>query len=107
MERRGSIRYPLRLPVRIVAVGGEVVSIPAQTSNISCTGVLLRCGADFAEGQPVEYVIGLYSDYNLRLRGKGKIERTTKASQPSPDNSGPFTVALTLDTFEFIREAGG
>jgi hypothetical protein len=105
MERRGSIRYPLRLPVWIVAVGAEPVHIPAHTFNISCAGVLLECSQEFAVGQRIEYIIDLYSDNNLRLRCRGKAERSVKDTPSRPGEDGAYMVALTLETFEFVRRS--
>lgn len=103
MERRGSIRYPLRLPVWIVAVGGEPAHIQAHTFNMSCAGVLLQCPQDFAVGQKVEYVIDLYPDNNLRLRCRGRTERSVKDTPSVTGEDGAYMVAVTLEAFEFVR----
>ena len=104
VDRRGSIRYPLQLPVLIVAADGNLISLPAQTCNISSTGVLLHCSEELTAEQSVEYVINLYPDYNLRLRCKGRVERSARSSTPAAGLDETYTLALTLDTFEFVRQ---
>ena len=102
VDRRGSIRYPLRLPVLIVAADGNAMSLPAHTCNISLTGVLLRCSEELAVEQTVEFVIDLYPDCNLRLRCKGRVERNARVSTPLAGPGGAYALALTLETFEFV-----
>jgi len=107
VDRRASIRYPLRLPVLIVAAGGHSMSLTAHTCNISSTGVLLRCSEELAVEQTVEYVINLYPDYDLRLRCKGRVERSARVSTPPAPAGGAYALALTLETFEFARQGKG
>ncbi len=107
VDRRGFIRYPLRLPVLIVAADGNSMSLPAHTCNISSTGVLLRCSEELAVKQTVEYLINLYPDCNLRLRCKGRVGRSARVSTPSAGADEAYVLALTLETFEFIRQGKG
>jgi hypothetical protein len=103
MERRRGTRYPLRLRMCIVAVDNEAVSIPAYTANISRTGVLFQCLRDIDVGHDLEYLIDLYPDCSVQLRGKGKVVRWATAAA-IPRRNGAYFAAVTIDRFECVRD---
>ncbi len=105
MEQRKTKRFDLELPLAIIRAGAERVSLAGFTKNISSTGVLFTSGTAADLGGPIEYVIKLndVAPQPVSLRCVGKVVR----SEPMFGNGGnrlSFTIAATLERYEFVRE---
>jgi len=88
----------------ITAIDGAAVSIPAYTANISRTGILFQCARDIEVGHRLDYVIDLYPDCSVQLRGKGRVVRWAAAPSGEQPAVG-YLLAVTLEAFECIRSA--
>jgi hypothetical protein len=103
LERRKGERYPLRLHMHIVAADSETMSVPAYTANISRTGVLFQCHREFELGQELQYVIDLYPDCSVQLKGTGRVVRW--AATGPIEQLGSRLLAVTVERFECLRES--
>ncbi|MEJ5367483.1 MAG: PilZ domain-containing protein [Bryobacteraceae bacterium] len=97
-EKRRHRRYELRLPVEIIRIGDRYVSLPLQSRNISCKGILLEDPQGALEkGQLIEFVVFLPSiedGVQVRLHCKGTVLRRDRAR---------LSTAASLQRYDFER----
>ena len=98
-EQRRTVRFDLRLPVRIVRIGASWRSHNALTRNISSGGVLFKSDVDVPIGDDIEYVITLSvaGGSHVELLCFGKVVRLEK----SPSEG--YLIAVTVDRYQFVR----
>jgi hypothetical protein len=106
-EQRKSQRFDLRLPIEILRSGSASVGHVTETRNLSSGGVLFSCASQLPVGEPIEYTITLPTgkDPNgVKLHCVGTIIRLeTRPSRASQDKERVFSVAATLERYEFVR----
>ncbi len=102
MNNRRNQRFVLELPVSFTFPGPDRSAHSGVTRNISSTGVLFLADKVPDLGGAIEYVITLKNtcDDPLQLRCIGKVVRCEKARFDRG-----FTVAATLERYEFVRAA--
>lgn len=99
MELRASVRFPVRMQVRIdTAFGRE----EAETVNVSASGVLLSCSRVHHPGSPIEiemimpsHTMGTAQDVVVHCHG-----RVVRSYIKSPTN---VEVATVIDNYEIIH----
>jgi len=98
---RGSVRFPMQLPLRLLTTTGVVECV---TENLSAAGVLFEVEADLAEGSLVEFVLmmpaavlGTPRDVEVRCVGR-VVRRET-------DEKGRRLAAVSIDQYKL--ENGG
>ena len=106
-EQRRTKRFEIQLPLELVRAGSEPVSRAGETRNMSSGGVLFTSEAEMPVGDAIEYLVTLPSAMAgnpVRLRCMGKVIRNQGLqSVEQPAVRRPFTVAATLERYEFIR----
>jgi hypothetical protein len=95
---RGAVRFPIRLPMEVKALGAE---LSAETENISACGVVFHVNSAVEVGSSIEFriampasVLGTATD--VLVSGAGRIVRCS-------GESGNQTVAAVIDDYEFER----
>jgi len=105
-ERRRHRRFGLRLPLQVVRVGDQRVTIEAETENISSGGVLFRATGEFEIGTMVEYFVTLPPERagapSVRLHCVGKVVRVERVRAGTSEGRR-VGVAATLERYEFVR----
>src|SRR5437764_6431787 len=106
MEQRRTRRFQMELPLSITRTGAKHVALPGFTKNISSTGVLFTSGARPDLGGSIEYIItlNLQGPQRVNLRCMGKVLRAEDL-QTTGDERRFFTVAATLERYEFVRDS--
>jgi hypothetical protein len=86
----------------ITRTGAQRVALNARTQNISSAGVLFTAEREPDLGGAIEYIITLNREGTqpVNLRCVGKVLRAVRLAN-GPDS---FSVAATLERYEFIRE---
>lgn len=107
-EQRKSQRFELRLPIQLVRSGSSNLGHLTETRNLSSGGVLFSCESQLPVGEPIEYTITLPTgkDPNgVKLRCVGTIIRleTRPPHVLSQDRERTFSIAATLERYEFVR----
>jgi hypothetical protein len=101
MEQRRTRRFKLHLPLAITRSGAERVAMSGQTTNISSTGVLFTAGRGPELGGPIEYIITLHAEVNLRCIGKVLRSEPVRSEHEAVP---AYQIAATLERYEFVRE---
>ncbi len=100
-DQRKSKRFDLHLPIEIIRTGHELRSEFAQTRNMSSGGVLIQSLIPMQIGDLVEYRVTLPGDGDpVVLHCKGKVLRRNSAT-----DDGPAEFAVSLERYEFVRQA--
>jgi hypothetical protein len=107
-EQRKSQRFELRLPIQLLRSGSSTLGHFTETRNLSSGGVLFSCESQLPVGEPIEYTITLPTgkDPNgVKLHCVGTIIRleTRPPRMLSPDRERTFSIAATLERYEFVR----
>lgn len=99
MEQRKFRRFQLQLPVALTRAGTQRLSEAGLTRNISSGGVLFTAEKELDIGGPIEYVITLNVEKPelVNIRCVGTVLRNEKVNSA-------FTVAATMERYEFIRK---
>jgi hypothetical protein len=89
----------------VTRFGGERMTLPGVTLNISSSGVLFESESEPDLGGPIEYTIVLNREGTdaVCLRCMGKVIRTGKMEAPAHEPAANFEVAATLERYEFVR----
>ncbi|HUQ94525.1 MAG TPA: PilZ domain-containing protein [Bryobacteraceae bacterium] len=104
MERRGAKRFPVYLPMSILAAEKQAVPIPAFSCNISGSGVLLRCSAELVVGQRITYQIELNPGRMYQLLCSGTVVRMgIPESDPDEMERANYLYGVTVETYQCIR----
>jgi hypothetical protein len=106
MEQRRTRRFKLQLPLSITRSGAERVALAGLTRNISSSGVLFTTGRGPDLTGPIEYVITLNQEgpQAVNIRCIGKVVRAERIETSAMEAVPAYTVAATLERYEFIRE---
>jgi hypothetical protein len=108
IEQRRTKRFDLHLPVEIVRAGAERISRFGRTRNISSGGVLFTASSRMEIGSAVEYIVTLAGGgggtSTVNLRCMGKVLRLESPQSETVENN--FTVAVSLERYEFLRSNG-
>lgn len=101
IEQRKARRFELELPLELIRIGSNRLSVLGWTKNISSIGVLFVLDAQLEIGDSIEYVVLLPTGseaFAVRIRCLGKVVRSVKND-----------LAATLERYEFVRtnRAGG
>jgi hypothetical protein len=104
-ERRQYPRARLRLPLKVVRIGGRRESDPQvlYTANISSSGLSARCPYELRPGTPVDLEVELVR----RMTGRGNVRMLTQAHvvRLEPDEkNGWHSVAFNFDDITFQRD---
>ncbi|HUK31176.1 MAG TPA: PilZ domain-containing protein [Candidatus Acidoferrum sp.] len=104
-ERRSYPRARLRLPLKVIRIGGRREAEPQAlfTANISSSGLYARCPFELIPGTPVNLEIELVR----RMAGRGIVRMLTEAHvvRTDPDTKmGWHSVAFTFDDISFQRD---
>ena len=106
-EQRKTKRFEIQLPLELVRAGSEPVSRVGETRNMSSGGVLFTSEAEMPVGDSIEYLVTLpnaMAGNPVRLRCMGKVIRNQgMQSTEAATARRPYTVAATLERYEFIR----
>jgi hypothetical protein len=105
-EQRKQRRFDLRLPIEVVSMGSHDVRRVTETRNLSSGGVLFASESEVPVGEQIEYTITLpggETKESIRLHCMGKVVRSEE--RESRDEAAPssYTVAATLERYEFLR----
>jgi hypothetical protein len=78
LPARGSVRYPIRLPVTVLAEGEQNEAV---TADISASGVLLQLRQPLQVGQDVEFLLEIPAGtldffHTAAVHCRGRIVRT-------------------------------
>jgi len=98
LERRRYPRCTAWLPLRLIAVGGEVEPDPAtlRTQNFSKTGLCFPAPRHIEPGQSIEVEVILPAagsdGHNIQVSGKGRIVRAESLEKP-----GWYKLAAVID----------
>jgi len=97
---RRATRFALNLPLRY-RVRGEVAWSYGMTENISCSGALVRTGAQRALATSVELEVVLPGTDagGARVIGHGSVTRTPGSI------GGDDAIAMSIDRYDLIRTA--
>jgi PilZ domain len=106
VEQRRSKRFDVKLPVKLVRNGLRPITGGGETKNLSSGGVLFASDTRIDIGEPVEYVIGLQPSGEVNLHCLGKVMRLDSRPPNGSEPATPFNLAVTLERYEFIRNAG-
>jgi hypothetical protein len=100
-EQRKTQRFNLRLPIRLIRMGGEEIGSESETRNISSAGVLFRSDRALPVGEALEYALTLPTGgrSGLRLHCVGKVVRLVRGA----GQDGSVETAATLERYEFVR----
>ena len=84
--------------------GSQPLAESGFTKNISSCGVLFTAEHQPDVGGPIEYIITLIGESSnpVNLRCVGKVVRCEKV-EPLAGAVKPFTVAATVERYEFVR----
>lgn len=93
---RGSVRYPLQLPVTLMADGEQSKAV---TVDISASGVRFRLGKPLRVGQKVEFLVEIPAGtldftHTAALHGCGRVVREYRKE------GRPFAAAV-IDEYRF------
>lgn len=93
---RGSVRYPLHLPVTLLADGEQSEAV---TENISASGVLFRLREPLHVGQEVEFLIEIPAGildfaHTAALHCRGRVVREC-------GEGGRALAAAVIDDYRF------
>lgn len=106
-EQRKTQRFDLRLPMELVRKGAEPLGKVTETRNVSSGGVLFASEAQLQVGEPIEYFITLpptgRENPPVRLHCVGTVIRAESRHTIVRDR--PFSVAATMERYEFVRNA--
>lgn len=90
----------------MVKPSNRQVRFSGETVNVSSNGVLFEADTAVEEGEPIEYYITLPTSPSpverLRLHCVGKVVRS--APMAGDDAAGRFTIAATMERYEFTRQ---
>ena len=105
MEQRRARRFTLQLPLSITPAGGEGITFPGLTKNISSSGVLFTAEREPDLGSPIEYIVTLNASGGkpVSLRCVGKVLRAEPVAGTGDGPSGAYQIAATLERYEFVR----
>jgi len=96
-EQRKNQRYDLRLPCEIQRQAKP--PLPAETRNMSSSGVLFTSPEHVSVGETIEYFVTFpqapNSSIEVRLRCVGKVIRAQERTS---------CYAASLERYEFLRE---
>jgi hypothetical protein len=97
-EMRGAVRFPIRLPISVKALGAEH---NAETQNISACGVVFQLSSEVAVGSTIEFRIAmpaaiLGTPADVLVAGAGRVVRCE-------GEAGHQTVAAVIDDYHFER----
>lgn len=97
-ELRGSVRFPIRLPVEL---HGEYETRPAETLNISAGGVLLVVAGQFDIGARIDFSIAmpaavLGTPHDVSVNCVGRVVRCERNGESS-------SVAAVIDEYRINR----
>jgi len=102
-ERRGEQRFPLRLPLIVRPMHGNIREESSLTRDVSARGAFFYLDGKLAEGTPVELILTLPAEItlteNIRVRCKGKVVRVVGTI-----NGGKLGVAAVIDEYDFATE---
>jgi hypothetical protein len=107
-ELRKTQRFDLRLPIELVRAGGATLGKVTETRNVSSGGVLFASESQLPVGEPIEYFITLPTGpapQGVRLHCVGTVIRLeARPNRGGRDRDKPFSVAATLERYEFVRD---
>ena len=95
---RGAVRFPIRLPISVKALGAEHT---AETQNISACGVVFQLNSQVEVGSNIEFRIAMPASIlgtptDVLVSGAGRVVRCDS-------ESGHQTVAAVIDDYHFER----
>ncbi len=95
---RSAVRFPLRLPVQVLA---DSVQHNAETRDISAGGVLFRLDAEINVGSSIEFSISMPAEIlgtgtDVKVHCVGRVVR-------SCEESGRRALAAVIDEYSFER----
>ena len=106
-EQRRTKRFQLNLPVELVKSGSIPVHLTGETHNMSSGGVLFTSQSLMEIGEPIEYLVTLPSTVSagtqVRIRCMGKVTRAESRENAELISERPYSIAATLERYEFIR----
>lgn len=106
VDQRKTKRFELRLPLKVVRHGPRPFSAAGETRNLSSRGVFFEADTKAEVGESIEYVIALprasESENSIGLHCLGKVLRSF-ATTGKHDAAHPFSIAATLERYEFVR----
>ncbi len=101
-DRRSEQRFPLRLPVLVRSIYGQIREEESLTRDISARGAFFYLDGKMAEGTPIELILTLPSEITLtesiRVRCKGRIVRIVE-----PLNGSKMGVAAAIEQYDFTQ----
>lgn len=97
-QARSSIRFPVHLPMAVIADAEEH---KAETCDMSASAVRFNTDVEMAVGSKIEFVISIPAEVigtsgNICVSGEGRVVRC------SPER-GKKTVAAIIDEYRFER----
>lgn len=100
LEKRGTRRFPLTLPVAVrIKPQGEVVS---ETSNVSARGVFFYLESAPEEGSEVEFTLTLPPEITLtealRIHCSGRVVRVDRGT------SNRVGIAAAIDKYDLSAD---
>ncbi|MGD9715405.1 MAG: PilZ domain-containing protein [Thermomicrobiales bacterium] len=95
---RGAVRFPIRLPISVTALGSEHA---AETKNISACGVVFQLSSEVEVGSKIQFRIAmpasvLGTSADVLVAGAGRVIRCN-------GEDGRQTVAAVIDEYHFER----
>lgn len=100
-ERRGEQRFPLRLPIAVKVVQGDVREESSLTRDVSARGAFFYLEGKLSAGTSVELILTLPAEITLtesiRVRCKGKVVRVVAAGE-----GGKTGVATVIEQYDFL-----
>jgi len=107
IDHRHHQRFQLRLPVRLLRVGGSALSGEAETVNLGSGGALLTADQRLEVGATLEYTIAFPaqpgSPVSTDLRCLGKVLRYEGTLADSEGQAKLYVMAATIERHEFVR----
>ncbi len=101
-EKRRARRFDVPLPVKLHLEPQGPVQTDTATRNISASGVYLTLEENVEVGSELEWEMTLATPATageVRVQCRGRIIRVDRA-----DVTGRIGVAVSLDSYEFVRE---
>lgn len=93
---RAAIRFPIRLPVHLIAGGNQCT---AETENFSSSGALFRVSTPIPAGSAIQFLLEIPSgiigtDVTAAIHGEGQVIR-------SYQENGQSYVAVVINDYRF------
>lgn len=102
-EKRAIRRFPLQLPVTVMAQSGELVRAMAESRDVSSHGICFYCDSALEPQSTIEFTVTLPSEITMTdpisVHCTGTVVRVERGGR-----AGKFAVAAAISNYEFLAD---